>query len=220
VWKLPLGGGGGETPRGSTQSPAGQSPGPAGRSPGADGPSGTPAVQPAAGPPTFIRQTGPNFDDFDPTLKVNACREPEEERPKSAFQIAVTTAENDYTKQVAAGTVQIGYRMKDAPADMPPYYVAVVVKPQHEIDANGRSTAVTDNRQLGFVAKARNVYEGQGTDWKYVTYPDDFSMLVDGKTVKAAPLSQDPGAWTVVFRHATSDTDHKSIFCTGFDSGP
>lgn len=220
VWKLPLGGGGGGTPRGSAQSPAGQSPGPGGRSPGADGPSGTPAVQPAAGPPTFIRQTGPNFDDFDPTLKVNDCREPEEERPRSAFQIAVTTAENDYTKKVAAGTVQIGYRMKDAPADMPPYYVAVVVKPQHEIDANGRSTAVTDNRQLGFVAKARNVYEGQGTDWKYVTYPDDFSMLVDGKTVKAAPLSQDPGAWTVVFRHATSDTDHKSIFCTGFVSGP
>ncbi|MEU9944911.1 protein kinase domain-containing protein [Streptomyces lavendulae] len=222
VWKLPLGdqgARGGRTPQGGAQSPAGPSGSTGGRTPGADGPSGTPGAQPAAGPPTFIRQTGPNFDDFDPTLKVNACREPAEEGAKSAFQIAVTTAENDYTKKVAPGTVQIGYRVKEAPADMPPYYVAVVVKPQHEIDANGRSTTVTDNRQLGFVAKARNVYEGVGTDWKYVTYPDDFSMLVDGKTVKAVPLSQDPGAWTLVFRHATSDTEHKSIWCTGFDGG-
>ncbi|MFD9353651.1 serine/threonine-protein kinase [Streptomyces sp. NPDC060031] len=209
VWKLPLGGKGGEDPRTGAQSP------------GAGGPSGTPAAQsPAAqspaGPPVFIKQTGPNIDDFDPTK--NTCKEPVEEQAKSDFQIAVTTAESDYLHEVKPGTVQIGFRMKYAPDDMPPYYVAVVVKPQHEIDENGRSTSVTNNRQLGFVAKARNVYEGVGTNWKDLTYPDDFSMELNGKKVKAPSLAQEPGGWTVVFRHATSDTEHKSMFCTGFIS--
>lgn len=93
-----------------------------------------------------------------------------------------------------AGKVRIGYRVKYALPDAPPFYVAVVVKPQHEVDENGRSTAVSDNRQLGFVAKARDLYEGDELEWKYVTYPDDFSMQLNGKTVKAPPLSQDPGA--------------------------
>lgn len=122
--------------------------------------------------------------------------------------------------QLKSGKVEIGYRVKNALPDVPPYYVAVVVKPQHEVDENGRSTDVTDNRQLGFVAKARDLYEGDEVEWKYVTYPDDFSMQLNGKTVKAPPLSQDPGGWTVVFRHAVSDTEHMSIACEGFDSGP
>ncbi|MFJ6798324.1 serine/threonine-protein kinase [Streptomyces sp. NPDC091268] len=208
VWKLPWDGEDGRSPRAggasgtpaASQSPAG-SPSPAGsRSP--------------AGPPGFIKQTGPNIEDFDPTK--DTCTEPVEERAKSDFQIAVTTAETDYTQQVRPGTVQISYRVKNAPPDMPAYYVAVVVKPQHEIDEKGRSTAVTDNRQLGFVAKARNVYEGVGTEWKNLTYPDDFSMEVNGRRIAAPPLAQEPGGWTVVFRHATSDTEHKSVFCTGF----
>lgn len=187
VWQLPLGGKGGGARAGS-QGPA--------------------AV------PGFIKQTGPNFDDFDPTQ--NRCTEPEEERAKSVAQFSVTTAESDPLHEVRPGKVQIGFRVKTGTPDMPAYYVSAVVKPQHEVEANGRSTAVSDNRQLGFVAKARNVYEGVPTKWKFVTYPDDFSMRQNGKTVKAPPLSQDPGGWTVVFRHATSDTDHKSIFCTGF----
>ncbi|MET9469063.1 protein kinase [Streptomyces sp. NPDC006544] len=216
VWKLPLGGpggaGGGERGNGPGQTASG-TPDP-GRS---DGPSGQPSKA-ASGPPVFIAQTAPNFDDYDPT--GNVCAEPAEEAAKPVFQISVTTAGTDALHEVKPGTVRIGFRVKTAASDMPPYYVAVVVKPQHEVDAAGRSTGVSDNRQLGFVAKARDVYEGTATDWKFLTYPDDFSMRLNGKSVKAPPLAQDPGGWTVVFRHAVSDTEHKSFWCTGFDSGP
>lgn len=219
VWKLPLGGGGdaddnrvggqGQN-KNPSQSPAGQTPA------GGNQSSSTPAAQAPAGPPRYIRQTAPNLDDYNPIH--HACTRPEEERGILDFQTAMPRNTDD--PQLRAGKVQIGYRVKNALPDAPPYYVAVVVKPQREVDENGRSTETTDNRQLGFVAKARDLYEGDELEWKYVTYPDDFSMQLNGKTVKAPPLAQDPGGWTVVFRHATSDTEHKSFLCEGFDSGP
>ncbi|MFE2554244.1 serine/threonine-protein kinase [Streptomyces sp. NPDC059355] len=215
VWKLPLGGGGGEGDRAGADSPAPSrslnlGPSPAGQS------SGIPAAQAPAGPPAYIRQTVPNLDDYSPVRR--GCTRPVEEKGLLDFQSALPRTPDD--PQLKSGKVQIGVRVKNALPDAPPYYVAVVVKPQHEVDENGRSTAVTDNRQLGFVAKARDLYEGDELDWKYAVYPDDFSMQLNGKTVKAPPLAQDPGGWTVVFRHATSDTDHKSFDCDGFDSGP
>ncbi|WP_405530480.1 serine/threonine protein kinase [Streptomyces avidinii] len=223
VWKLPLGGEGGQegadgraggrTPAAETpaaQTPAAQTPAPGGQS------SGGPAAQSPAGPPVYIRQTEPNLDDYNPIHRT--CTRKEEERGILDFQTALPRSMDD--PQLKSGKVEIGYRVKNALPDVPPYYVAVVVKPQHEVDENGRSTDVTDNRQLGFVAKARDLYEGDEVEWKYVTYPDDFSMQLNGKTVKAPPLSQDPGGWTVVFRHAVSDTEHMSIACEGFDSGP
>ncbi|MFJ8569600.1 serine/threonine-protein kinase [Streptomyces sp. NPDC093514] len=238
VWKLPLGGEGGQggadgratgqTPTGQTptgqrptgQVPAGQTPTgptPAGQAPasGGQGPGG-PAAQSPAGPPTYIRQTQPNLDDYNPIQRT--CTRAVEERGILDFQTALPRSMDD--PELKSGRVQIGYRVKNVLPDVPPYYVAVVVKPQHEVDENGRSTDVTDNRQLGFVAKARDLYEGDEVEWKYVTYPDDFSMQLNGKTVKAPPLSQDPGGWTVVFRHAVSDTEHRSVDCDGFDSGP
>lgn len=233
VWQLLPGDGGGEdnraggdrqsgSPAGQTpagQTPAGQEPAgqtPDGRAPvGGQGP-GSPAAASPAGPPTYIKQTAPNLDDYHPVHRT--CTRPEEERGILEFQTAMPRDTDD--PQLKSGRVQIGYRVKNALPDVPPYYVAVVVKPQHEVDENGRSTDVSDNRQLGFVAKARDLYEGDELEWKYVTYPDDFSMQLNGKTVKAPPLAQDPGGWTVVFRHAISDTEHKSFLCEGFDSGP
>ncbi|MEV0988105.1 serine/threonine-protein kinase [Streptomyces sp. NPDC049949] len=213
VWKLPLGGGGGERDRAGADSPAPSrslGPSPVGQS------TGSPEAQAPAGPPAYIRQTVPNLDDYNPVQR--GCTQPMEEKGLLDFQSALPRTTDD--PQLKSGKVQIGMRVKNALPDVPPYYVAVVVKPQHEVDENGRSTGVTDNRQLGFVAKARDLYEGDELDWKYVVYPDDFSMQLNGKTVKAPPLAQDPGGWTVVFRHATSDTDHKSFNCDGFDSGP
>ncbi|MFF1343263.1 serine/threonine-protein kinase [Streptomyces sp. NPDC058290] len=219
VWKLPLGGGGGADDdragaqgrnRNPSQSPAGHTP--AGGNPS----SGAPAAQAPAGPPAYIRQTAPNLDDYNPIH--HACTRPAEEVGSLDFQAAMPRTTDD--PQLRSGKVQISYRVKNALPDAPPYYVAVVVKPQREVDENGRSTETTDNRQLGFVAKARDLYEGDELEWKNVTYPDDFSMQLNGKTVKAPPLAQDPGGWTVVFRHATSDTEHKSFHCEGFDSGP
>lgn len=206
VWKLPLGGQGGQggvDDRAEGRTPAGQSP-------------GGPAAQSPAGPPTYIRQTEPNLDDYNPIH--GGCTRGAEETGILDMQTALPRTIDD--PGLKSGKVQIGYRVKDALPDALPYYVAVVVKPQHEVDQNGRSTEVTDNRQLGFVAKARDLYEGDEVQWKLLTYPDDFSMQLNGKTVKAPPLSQDPGGWTVVFRHAVSDTEHKSIVCEGFDSGP
>ncbi|MFK0045343.1 serine/threonine-protein kinase [Streptomyces sp. NPDC090741] len=217
VWKLPLGGGGGEDDRAGARSPSPSrsqsenvSPSLAGQT------SGSPAAQAPAGPPVYIRQTAPNLDDYNPVQR--ACTRPMEETRILDFQSALPRTTDD--PQLKSGKVQIGFRVKNALPDVPPYYVAVVVKPQHEVDENGRSTAVADNRQLGFVAKAQDLYEGDELEWKYAVYPDDFSMQLNGKTVKAPPLAQDPGGWTVVFRHATSDTDHKSFDCDGFDSGP
>ncbi|NXY98262.1 hypothetical protein HYE82_28610, partial [Streptomyces sp. BR123] len=229
LWQLtPIGGGrDGKAADPSAQGPAGQSPSPgaSGQVPGGQAPSGqgsaapSAAAQSPAGPPVFIKQTAPNPDDYNPILKQ--CHNPVVEEPALAnFQTSVTTAESDYLKELQPGRVRIGFRLKYEVADAPPYYVAVAVKPQHEVDAGGRSTEATDNRQLGFVARARDLYEGDETQWKYALYPDDFSMELDGKRVPAPPLAQDPGGWTVVFRHAVSDTQHKSVVCDGFDSGP
>ncbi|MFB8397620.1 serine/threonine-protein kinase [Streptomyces yangpuensis] len=220
VWKLPLGGQGGADDRADGRTPAGRTPTgqapAAGQTPAAGQSPGGSAVQSPAGPPTYIRQTEPNLDDYNPIHRT--CTRDVEERGILDFQTALPRSMDD--PELKSGRVKIGYRVKNALPDVPPYYVAVVVKPQHEVDENGRSTAATDNRQLGFVAKARDLYEGDEVEWKYVTYPDDFSMQLNGKTVKAPPLSQDPGGWTVVFRHAVSDTEHRSIACEGFDSGP
>ncbi|MEV7562456.1 serine/threonine-protein kinase [Streptomyces sp. NPDC089795] len=224
VWKLPLGGQGGEGDRAGGReegrSPAAQTPDgqvPAGRAPTAGGQSsGAPVAKSPAGPPTYIRQTEPNLDDYNPIQR--ACARTRAEDGLLDFQASMPRTMDD--PELRSGKVRIGFRVKNALPDAAPYYVAVVVKPQHEVDENGRSTAVTDNRQLGFVAKARDLYEGDEVEWKSVTYPDDFSMQLNGKTVKAPPLSQDPGGWTVVFRHAVSDTDHTTLVCDGFDSGP
>lgn len=221
VWKLPLGGRGDQQGRSpAAQSPAGQSPDgqvPAVRTPAAgEGGPGASASKPPAGPPTYIRQTEPNFDDYDPIHRT--CTRIGAGDGMADFQTSMPRTMDD--PQLRSGRVRIAFRVKNAVPDAPPYYVAVVVKPQHEVDENGRSTAVTDNRQLGFVAKAQDLYEGDEVEWKSLTYPDDFSMRLNGKTVKAPPLSQDPGGWTVVFRHAVSDTEHTTLVCDGFDSGP
>ncbi|MFE5521833.1 serine/threonine-protein kinase [Streptomyces virginiae] len=217
VWKVPLGGQGG--PGGEDDRAGGreQDRSPAVRTPAAGeaGP-GASASKSPAGPPTYIRQTEPNLDDYNPIHR--ACARTDAEDGMLDFQTSVPRTIDD--PQLRSGKVRIAFRVKNALPDVPPYYVAVVVKPQHEVDENGRSTEVTDNRQLGFVAKAQDLYEGDEVEWKSVTYPDDFSMRLNGKTVKAPPLSQDPGGWTVVFRHAVSDTEHTTLVCDGFDSGP
>ncbi|AXE26978.1 serine/threonine protein kinase [Streptomyces globosus] len=199
VWRIPAGGGSAAA--------------------AADAAAGSqPAARPSAGPPVLIRQTAPNPDSWDPVR--GECRGPEvEERPLTGLQGAVTPAEQDPEGELRPGRVRIAFRLEEAVPGAPAYHVAVVVKPPHEVDAQGRSTGVSDNRQLGFVALARDVHEGDATQWKSVVYPDDFSMEWDGRRVPAPAPAQDPGGWTVVFRHAVSDTEHKSVWCRGFDVG-
>ncbi|MEV8340569.1 serine/threonine-protein kinase [Streptomyces niveus] len=82
----------------------------------------------------------------------------------------------------------------------------VEVKPPHLLD--------TDD--FGYVSKATDLYEGDETRWKNLLYPDDFSDRAGGKVRPAPPLADDPGEWTVVYHHATSDKNHRSVVCHGF----
>ncbi|GGT01742.1 serine/threonine-protein kinase [Streptomyces toxytricini] len=202
VWGIPAGGGGAAADAAAGSQPAARPS--AGRSP--------------ADQPGLIRQTAPNADSWDPVR--GECRGPEvEERPLTGLQGVITPAERDPEGELQPGRVRVAFRLKEAVPGAPAYHLAVVVKPPHEVDAQGRPTGVSENRQLGFAALARDVHEGDATQWKSVVYPDDFSMELEGRRVPAPAPAQDPGGWTVVFRHAVSDTEHKSVWCRGFDVG-
>ncbi|MFD3519168.1 serine/threonine-protein kinase [Streptomyces sp. NPDC058653] len=213
VWLLPGNGGdgagsgdAGPSGRASTKDPA-----------GGDGPK-KPAADPTPdGPPRYIQDIGTSRHAWNGLRE--SCNLPGEEEPPLQFQYSVTTAETDYTGELPPGKVEIGYRLKYEEPNLPPYYLSVEVKPPHRIDANGRpgtSDQVSD--QFGFIGRAADLYEGDETEWTFLTYPDDFSFRADGKVRPALPLSDDPGEWTVVYHHAASDTEHRSVLCTGFMS--
>lgn len=209
VWLLPGGGDGGDDTGGDEKA------------------SGAPSVRsspekpvddaPPAGPPRYIQDIGTSRHSWNGLR--DSCNLPGEEEPPLQFQISVTTAETDYTGELPPGKAEIGYRLKYEEPNLPPYYVAVEVKPPHRLDADGRPTTSGENSdQFGAVSKAADLYEGDETQWTFLTYPDDFSSRADGEVRPAPPLSVDPGEWTVVYHHATSDTSHKSVLCAGFMS--
>ncbi|WP_381796678.1 protein kinase [Streptomyces niveus] len=170
-----------------------------------------------AGPPRFIQDIGTSRHSWNGLR--DSCNLPGEEEPPLQFQYSVTTAETDYTGELPPGKAEIGYRLKYEEPNLPPYYVAVEVKPPHRLDADGRpTTSGLNSDQFGSVSKAADLYEGDETQWTFLTYPDDFSSRADGEVRPAPPLSVDPGEWTVVYHHATSDKSHKSVLCTGFMS--
>ncbi|MET4927395.1 serine/threonine-protein kinase [Streptomyces sp. PSRA5] len=169
------------------------------------------------GPPGYIQDIGTSRHAWNGLR--DSCNLPAEEEAPLQFQFATTTGENDPTGEVPLGKAQIGYRLKYEEPNLPPYYVSVEVKPPHRLDGNGRPGASDENSdQFGFVSRAADLYEGDETEWKYLTYPDDFSFRTGGGGRPAPPLSDDPGEWTVVYHHATSDKDHRSVVCTGFMS--
>ncbi|GGP94545.1 serine/threonine-protein kinase [Streptomyces melanogenes] len=205
-------GGGGAGASGSTKTPttgSAKSPGPTGSA----SPSG--GGKTPVGPPQYIEQTAPSLDGY--SALSERCRQPMQEQVDAQFQFAVTTGEEYPTDDVPPGKVQIGYRLKYEEPGAPPYYLALTVKPPHEVDANGDPTSRTPNRQLGFVSKASDLYAGAQTKWKYVTYPDDFSYRANGKVLPALPLARDKSTeWTVVYQHVTGPKEYKSVVCAGF----
>ena len=177
-------------------------------------------------PPAYVQATNPNRDYWTPdagsTDGQGTCRLPPEER-NQYLQVSVTDAETDapYT----SGKGRIGIRLKNVvPEDGESYYVSVAVKPPHEIDADtGRPIegAQFENLSLGYTSKPVDLYEGLRNEpsapWVWLTYPDDFQEVKDGKKyADAIPVGNDPGNWTVLFLHVQGTKQYASIACRGF----
>ncbi|MDX5568714.1 serine/threonine-protein kinase [Streptomyces sp. ID05-04B] len=191
---------------------------------GASGAGATSAAPTTAGsdestlqPPAYVEQTNPSRDLWtaDPQSQhgQGTCNLPMEEGNEQ-FQASVAEAGSDapYT----SGKGRIGLRLKYAVTT--PYYVAVAVKPPHAIDADTGKPfegGLQDNRDLGYTSKPVAL----GTEWVYLTYPDDFRQIVRGKKAgDAIPVVNDPGDWTVLFLHVQAPQKYVTIDCRGFVS--
>ncbi|MFG2027567.1 serine/threonine-protein kinase [Streptomyces sp. NPDC048825] len=156
------------------------------------------------------------------------CNLPYEERPSEKFLHSVADPDDPGPKDPATVTfkdkVQIGFAdmALSAEAGKEPFYVAISVKPPHDIDpSTGKPVEglLSANPNVGYTSKPVDLYGGGGpTKWKYVTYPDDFrTWLVGGRELRPAiPLANDPGDWTVQFHHVRAPDDYSSILCAGF----
>ncbi|MCC3777774.1 serine/threonine protein kinase [Streptomyces sp. UNOB3_S3] len=217
-----LGEGGAKPAASSAASPA--------ASPAASGSASAPAAEAGGGKePAYVEATAPNRDYW--SAKEGAlygegtCNLPSEERVDGQFQSSVSDAVNPEVR-VMSGKVKIGFRFKYASPDRlkAPFYVSVAVKPPHEIDSStGKplSGLRQNNLGLGYTSKPVDIAPkgsgGWGADFKELTYPDDFQQYVNGKPyAQPIPVGNDPGDWTVLFEHVTSEKAYASIGCYGF----
>ncbi|GAA1932770.1 hypothetical protein GCM10009716_44930 [Streptomyces sodiiphilus] len=123
------------------------------------------------------------------------CNLPPEQRNEH-FQWSVSADE------VSEGTARIGWRLSyDSGQLSSPYYVAMAVRPPSEGGGSSHLGAV-------FLSEPEDLFDGTPEEWAYATYPDDFP--------DALPLTEDPGAWTVVYFHVQSSEQYESIACDGF----
>ena len=162
------------------------------------------------GPPQYMVQTGPSNDWW--SSKNGRCNAKEEEDAHLQFQFSVATDADDYANEIEPGKVKIGFRLKFPEPGAAPYYVAVTAKP-------GVKGSGLNNTDLGYQSKVQDLYAGDETEWKYLTYPDDFTeRTADGKTGPALATERAPGSWTVVYHHVRGVKDHKSVVCAGFQT--
>ncbi|MFI9823828.1 protein kinase [Streptomyces sp. NPDC052013] len=176
--------------------------------------------------PLYVEQTNPSRDywtaDAASQYGEGSCQLPAEERNEH-FQSSVSAAESDapYTSGKGRISFRLGYA---EPADGKSYYVAVSVKPPHEIDPEtGRpyKGALQQNLDLGYTSKPVDLLQGHRSGevapWVELTYPDDFQKFVQGKKYSdAIPIENDPGNWTVLFLHVKGPKEYASIACSGF----
>ncbi|MFJ2743671.1 serine/threonine-protein kinase [Streptomyces sp. NPDC087440] len=215
------GGGGGQTVAGKTpgaQQPQKSPKSPEGGTPQGDAPKESPKAPPKGspkedvpkGPPSYVEQTAPAANLWNGLR--DRCALPAEETYPLDFQGSIPrgSAQED----VGPGKVRIGFRLKNAITDAPPYYVSIAVKPI--MKAGGDRGIGEDNTALGYLTRPVNLHEGDSTAWKDFTYPDDFTARVNGKAVPAAPLSSYTGEWTVNYLHVTGVREYRSFFCSGF----
>ncbi|KUM72944.1 serine/threonine-protein kinase [Streptomyces curacoi] len=176
--------------------------------------------------PAYVEQTNPSRDfwtaDENAQYGQGACQLPAEERNEH-FQSSIAAAGSDapYTSGKGRITLRLKYA---APKAGEKYYVAVAVKPPHEIDPDtGRpyEGGLQQNLDLGYTSKPVDLYDLYRTDQNHagveLTYPDDFEKFVNGKKYgDAIPVENDPGDWTVLFLHVTGPKQYASIDCRGF----
>ncbi|MER5781416.1 serine/threonine-protein kinase [Streptomyces mobaraensis] len=181
-------------------------------------------------PPLYIEGVGNhaiNRDFWTPAKDSSrgegSCALLTEERVEN-FQLAVTNADNPENHEMS-GKVKIQFRFKYANESVgKPYYVAVSVKPPHEIDEKTDKPfegLMQDNHQLGYTSKPIDIFPksagGWGSPFTELTYPDDFQEYFQGKLRNnAIPVGNDPGNWMVTFHHVTGPNNFKSIACDGF----
>lgn len=164
--------------------------------------------------PQYIEQTNPNRDAYDSATQ--SCNLPAEERLEH-IQTSVTDAE-DPTAQSVSGKFRIGFRLEYAPELTKPYYISLVVKSPDAIDPNTRrpiSGERGNNLDLGYASKPADV-SADPTKWLYLTYPDDFSVAVNGKLRPAVPVDNDPGDWSLLTEHVRAPKDYALVDCRGF----
>ncbi|MCX4559709.1 MULTISPECIES: serine/threonine-protein kinase [Streptomyces] len=155
------------------------------------------------------------------------CNLPYEERPSEKFLTSVSDPDDPEPKDPA--TIKFDDKVEIGFADMAtsaqdtkqPFYVTISVKPPHDIDpSTGKPVEglLSANANVGYTSKPVDLYGGDGpTEWKYVTYPDDFRNYPEGlEPISAIPLLNDPGDWTVQFHHIRTPDEYSSIMCTGF----
>lgn len=117
---------------------------------------------------------------------------------------------------VLSGKLRIGFRLKYVPTGMKetdaPYYVSVAVKPPHELPGSSQ-----ENLSLGFSSKPVDIFAKDPTEMVYLTYPDDFGLVVNGERAGSPPaVEDDPGNWTLLYHHVIGPKEYRSIACHGF----
>lgn len=188
-----------------------KSPGPT----GTPGPSGGGGGLPEA--PLYVEQTNPSRDLWEPDDWAGRCNLPAEERLEP-FQMSVADIDRP-DADVLSGRLRIGFRLKSVPVGLgeanEPYYVSVAVKPPHEQPGTSQ-----ENLSLGFSSKPVDIFANDPTETVYLTYPDDFGLVINGERV-GDPLAveDDPGNWTLLYHHVIGPKEYLSIACHGFVGG-
>lgn len=99
-----------------------------------------------------------------------------------------------------------------------PYYVSIGVRPPHETDpATGRPLKSV-GKGIGFTSKPVDLYAQWSSGGSVrLSYPEDFRAHFGDRAVKAIPVGDDRGDWTVVIYHVEGGpTKYTSVSCNGF----
>ncbi|WP_217166655.1 serine/threonine-protein kinase [Streptomyces sp. AC512_CC834] len=151
------------------------------------------------------------------------CQLPPEEKSLPKFQTSLADPDQPDVYDPALlnprNKLEIGFR-DGIGASTEPYYVTVSVKPPHDIDPDtGKPVegVLSQSVTIGYLSKPVDIHGGgDPTEWKYLTYPEDFQQWAAGKRWPAIPLTNDPGNWTVQFHHIRTPDDYTSVGCRGF----
>lgn len=99
-----------------------------------------------------------------------------------------------------------------------PYLVAVGVLPPHGIDPATGRPARSAGGGVGFTGRPVDIFSRWSSGGTLTfRYPDDFRAHLDGRTVDAVPVGDDPGDWTVVLYHVGDGPEEITpVVCNGF----